>query len=309
MNDGKVQLGDIDINILVHLHELLETASVTEAARSLGITQSAMSYVLRRLRGLFDDELLVRGPGGMSRTPRAEALREPLYRSLLALQDTLTSHEHFDPASSERSFRLVVSDYMQLVFLPSTMAIISHEAPGIQLQIESFTEPERITSRLLSGEVDLATGGPLFGLREDIVRELLLEDRLCCAVRRDHPRVGARLTLEEYVGLPHVLISPTGHGSSIVDDVLATMGHQRHVAVRVQSFLSAPFLVATSDAVITAPERILRVYAEPLGLRLLQAPIKLDGFELALMWSERERHDAGLAWLRQVFIRASQELS
>lgn len=307
MNDGKVQLGDVDLNLLVHLHELLETASVTEAARRLGITQSAMSYALRRLRVLFDDKLLVRGQGGMSRTPRAEALRDPLYRSLLALQDTLAGHEPFVPEHAERSFRLMMSDYMQLVILPRVVELVGREAPGVQLQVESFTDPEQLTPRLLSGELDLAIGGPLIGACEEIVREVLLGDRLCCAVAREHPSVGARLTLEDFVVLPHVLISPSGTGLGLVDEMLAALGHRRHIAVRVQSFLSAPFLVAASDVVITAPERILRVYAEPLGLRLLEAPVELAGFELTLLWSQHVRHDAAIAWLRQTITRACVE--
>jgi len=302
-----IQLGDVDVNLLVHLHELLDTASVTEAARRLGITQSAMSHALRRLRDLLDDKLLVRGRQGMMRTPRAEALREPLYRSLLALQDTLTRHERFVPERSDRTFRLVITDYLQLVLLPRIVEIVEREAPGVQLHVESLSEPGQFLPRLLSGDVDLATGGPLLPTCREIVREVLLEDRLCCAVRHDHPRVGPRLGLDDYLALSHVLISPSGTGLGIVDEKLAELGLQRRIAVRVQSFLSAPFLVAASDTVLTAPVRIWRVYAEPLGLRLLEAPVELERFELTLLWSERERHDAALSWLRRVITRAAQD--
>ncbi len=309
MSKSRVQLGDIDLNSLVHLHELLESASVSKAAEQLGVTQSAMSHMLRRLRQTFDDPLLVRERQGMARTPRAEALREPLYHSLLGLQDTLTKHQRFVPAASKRRFRVAMSDYLQTVLLPGLVEVISREAPEIELQVEGLGVIDRIMDRLLSGELDLATGGPLLEVVPGVECELLCRDRLWCAVRRDHPKIGERLELADYLAFPHMLISPRGYGESSVDMALAGMGHRRRVAVRVQSFVSALFLLRASDNLLTAPERVLRAYADALDLRLLEPPIDLPGFEITLLWSRHERHDAALAWLRGVYIRVCEQLT
>ncbi|WP_428263595.1 LysR family transcriptional regulator [Haliangium sp.] len=302
-----IRLGGIDLNLLVALHELLETSSVTQAAQRLGITQSAMSHVLRRLRSVFGDKLLVRGQGGMVLTPRAEAIREPLYRSLIGLQDTLVSHERFEPAESERVFRLVVSDYVQLTFLPRLVARVAEEAPGAQIHVEIINDVDGLMDQLLAGEFDMATGGPLVKAPPEVLRDVLLDDRLVCVLRRGHPRVGQHLTLDDYVALPHLLVSPSGQGPGTVDVQLAAMGRARHIAVRVQNFLSAPFLLVDSDLVLTAPERLVAAYAQTLDLDVYEPPLALPPFQIVALWNYRDRDRPAITWLREVIMSVCAE--
>lgn len=160
--------------------------------------------------------------------------------------------------------------------------------------------------RLATGELDLGLGasmGPVPGLR----REALLTDDFVCLVRRDHPKVRRRLTLRQFVALPHVLISPTGSGSSPVDEQLAAQGLRRRIALRIRYFLAAPMVVARSDLVLTAPRRLGELFSRHFPLALHEPPVELRPFTLEQIWHERYEADPGHRWLR-VRVRAAGEL-
>lgn len=302
----KIQLSDIDLNLLVALHALLDTGSVTQAAAQIGITQSAMSHTLRRLRSLLGDKLLVRGRAGMHLTPRAEALREPLFHNLLALQETIRASSSFVAAESEREIALSATDFLQLLFLPQLARILGQEAPRMRLRV--ITAPvDRYADMLGSGELDLMVGSVLVDSHPRIRRELVTMQRMLCAVRRDHPRIAGALSLDQYTELPHVLISPSGKGPGLVDDLLAGMDRSRRIAVRLSSFLIAPWVVASSDCILTAPERVITMLHDTLHLQVLEPPLELAAIPIALLWHERSLHDPAIQWLRSVIARAFSE--
>jgi len=148
-------LGAVDLNALVALDALLSTKSVTRAAERLGLTQSAMSHALRRLRGVVDDPLLVRAGAGMALTPRAEVLQPNLHTALLGLARIVEAPEGFDPKTTRRGFRLCTPDLFDLLVLPSLLSGLRESAPGVDVALLPAGHPN-IGAALASGEVDLA---------------------------------------------------------------------------------------------------------------------------------------------------------
>ena len=157
MGIDAVNLGRVDLNLLVHLDALLAERSVTRAAARVGIGQSAMSHNLARLRELFDDELLTRGSDGMRLTPRAVTLLEPV-RTMLAQVGALVSpRQAFDPATAVRTFRFVLPDSMEILIMPALLARMREVAPGIHLRLYNL-DASRLFDDLDADEVDLAIG-------------------------------------------------------------------------------------------------------------------------------------------------------
>jgi DNA-binding transcriptional LysR family regulator len=157
--------------------------------------------------------------------------------------------------------------------------------------------------RLRANDYDLALG-VFFPLPDDIRRHTLLHEEFVCVLRRGHPALKRKLTVERYAGLDHVLISPRGGTRGVVDEYLGRAGVQRRVARTVASFYAAPHLVADSDYVLTVPERVARRVADSLDLVVRRPPVPLTGFDLELIWHRRNDDDPAHRWLRGQFAAA-----
>lgn len=291
----------IDPGLLPVLDVLLQERNVSRAAQRLGRTQPAISHALARLREQLGDPLLVRVGQRFALTPRAEALREPLRALLAELTALLRPPPAFDPATAQRAFRLIATDYIAAVVLPPLIERLRSAAPGVDLVLRP---PSADYAALLrDGEADL--GFTVARPDEAGIRaRKLFSDRFVCVLRSDHP-VGARLDLAAYLRLPHALVAPLGNPGNFVDSALAELGHgRRRIALTVPHFFLAPALVAASDLVITLPDRVARLVSREHALRVVPLPIRMAAFEVSLAWHERVHHDPGSAWLRAEIIAA-----
>ncbi len=302
----QAHLAALDLNLLRHLDALLGERHVTRAAARVGLTQSAMSRSLAKLRARLDDALLVRGAGGLVPTPRAEALRLPLRRTLDELGALLGPTPAFDPATAVRSFTMAMADYGQAMLLPPLLARIRATAPGVE--IVAISAGADVSGALDGGQVDLAFTPTRAGSAGTVWRKLFHEEFVCIA-RRGHPGVGARLTLARFLALSHVSITPGNRPGTPTDEALARQGRRRHIAVRVPTFLMAPVLVASSDLVGLYPARLASRAATMLPLTVHPPPFPLAGFDLHMGWHERHRHDPGHLWLRQQVIALAADLN
>lgn len=298
-------LASVDLNLLVILEVLLRVRSVTGAAVEVGISQPAMSAALSRLRELVGDPLLVRGPRGMVPTPRALELQAPLTEILLQIRKTLRPPPPFDPRTSNRTFSLCTADYGELLVLPALMGRLATHAPGINMVVTPSLGASP-WDRLAEGSLDLnlgiETGAPAGIYRVPLVREYFVS-----LVRAGHPRGDAPLTLDEYVKLPHLLISPRGGSTGTVDPILAAMGLKRRIALQVPHFLVAPQVVARTDLILTLPARVATAVAASLNLVHLQPPIELPEFSLSLFWHERSHRDPAHSFLRTQIVEIFRE--
>ncbi|WP_159397237.1 LysR family transcriptional regulator [Sorangium cellulosum] len=298
-------LSGIDLNLLVALDALLREAHVTRAAARIGLTQSAMSRSLARLREVLGDPLLVRTGRGMRLTPRAERLAPALGRVLAEIAAVIEDGPRFDPRTSTRTFALISADFGEALLLPPLVERLTREAPGVDIDARGNLQDS--FGALEAGELDFALLAQR-AARPAIVWTPLYPERFVCLVREGHPAASRKLTAEQFAAIPQVLVAPEGRPGSVIDEVLAGMGLRRRVAVRVASFIAAPEIVARSDLMVTLPERIAARAQRHLPLCAMALPFKVKGFTMGLAWHERMRQDPGHAWFRALAASVGQEL-
>lgn len=293
-----------DFGLLVSLDALLQEGSVTGAARRVGLSTPAMSHALARIRERLGDPILVRSGRGMLLTPRALTLKPQVHHVVTEARRTLEPERPFVPSELSRTFVVHATDYVLTVIGGAVDRILREEAPQVRVRFVPNTPDD--AALLRDQGSDLAVG--IYGeLPQEMRNRQLLTDRFVCVVRKGHPAVGGRFTLEQFVRLAHVQVAPRGKPGGYLDDVLREQGLTRIVARAVPYFLTALQLASETDYVLTISERIAKRYEAPLGLRLLEVPLALRPYALSLVWHPRVEGDAAHRFLRDVFLRASKE--
>ncbi len=294
-----VRLAGIDLNLLTSLDAVLETQNLTVAAKRLGLTQPAVSHALKRLRELLGDPLLVRTKRGMQPTPRALELRSAVRDALAAAAVVLQAAPAFDPATSQRVFAIALPDQSAFQILPQLANRLT-DAPGIRIDVRPM-EHERVREEL-PRDLDLAISvfrdAPA-GMRDQV----LFEEDFVCVLRKGSPAARGTFDLARYLACRHVLIAPRGVIGSPLDDLLAKKGHARALSMLVPHFLVAPHIVAATDLVWTAPQRLAKAFAEQLPLTIRDVPFKVPGFSIIMRWHIRLDRDPGLIWLRETLMK------
>lgn len=290
-----------DLALLPTLDALLQEGSVTKAARRVGLSTPAMSHALSRLRERLDDPLLVRAGRSMVLTPRAEALRDKVHQALLSATQALLPEREFSPRELVASYVVLASDYVLSTIGEELDRLVRKEAPQVTLRFIPNTPDD---AAALREGADLAVG--IYGeLPPELRQKKLLTDRFVCVVREAHPTVKKRLSLDQFLELEHVQIAPRGKPGGYLDDVLAERGLSRRVARAVPYFLAALRLTAHTDYVLTVSERIAKLVAPSLRLRILEPPLSLRPYALQLIWHPRFDGDPGHKWLRDTLIKAA----
>ena len=307
MGIDHANLGRLDLNLLVALDALLTERSVTRAAARLGLTQSAMSHNLARLRALFGDELLTRGSEGMRPTPRALALVDPVRVVLSRIEALVSRDKAFDPRTSERLFRIGLADSMEVLLGPVLLAHLCETAPGVRLRLHNI-DTSRLLDDLDADRLDIAVGYGVFAQGQaHHKRRLLYTGSYLCLFNADRVGVSPPLSLEDYVRLPHVLTSLHEDERGVVDDALAKLGLRRTVVLSTPRFLAVPFLVARAPVVVTMPARLARFYAAALGLSTSPAPVELPEVPVSLLWHASYDEDPAHVWLRRTMVHLTAE--
>lgn len=292
-----------DLNLLIALDALLQVGSVSGAAARVGRSTPAMSHALGRLRRRLKDPILVRSGQRMVPTPRAESLREPVHALVSAARTMLGPAAAFDSATADRELRIRASDYVLSTLGTELDRRITAQAPGIRLRFSPNApeDPEDVRE----GTIDLAIG-VYRNLPPECRIQTLFEERLVCAIRRDHPVIRSRLTLSQYTELPHIQIAPRGRPGGLVDQLLAREGKERRVARAVPFFLAGLQLVSQTDYLLTVPERLAQAWAERLQLRVLEPPLAFTPYAIVQLWHPRHEADAGHRFLRRHVMEAAR---
>lgn len=298
MTKGNAELRLRDLKVL---DVMLRERSLTRAAEQLGTTQPSVSKVLARLRQHFGDPLLTRSGQEMHPTPKALEIERPLRELLLSVDVLDISTPAFAPASSERTFKLLLTDVGMTIFLPPLVRRLSGEGPRLRVHAVPL-EARHFEARLESGEADLALGAfsrASPGLR----RQRLYAEGYVSVARAEHPR---RATLGGRAGgrmEAHILVmaSATGHAAHrAVQEVIETVVAPENILVRVPSFIAAATVASQSDGVAIIPARLAAVIAGPLGLATFKPILPLPALEIAQYWHERYHRDPGHRWLRSL---------
>jgi DNA-binding transcriptional LysR family regulator len=308
MHATHIELAGVDLNLVLALDALLAERHVTRAAARLGITQSAASHALARLRDVLDDPLLVRGPRGtMIPTARATALAPAVHRILVDLSAVLHGDATFDPATARRTFHIGSSDYVELVLIPPLVERLQRIAPNIDLWLHNLTDHG--DEALASGTFDVVVGPPRGTARPaGSFEKVLFDESFTCIMRTANPLAASKLTLPRYCAAPHLLVAPRGTPGSLVDDALAAAGRSRRIALAVPHFLVVPYLIASSDLIATLATRVATTFADTLRLVTMPPPFALPKFQIAVAWHERSHDDPPHRWLREQLLAVAAEL-
>jgi DNA-binding transcriptional LysR family regulator len=304
-----MDLHGIDLNLLVAFDALMAERSVTRAGRRIGRTQPATSAALARLRVLFKDELFVRGPSALQPTQRAIELAVPLGHALGEIQRTLDFAQRFDPATSTHRFTLALSDYPAFLLLPPLTEALRIRAPGVSLNVNTFTHRDDAVGLLDAGEADLTIGVPsrqVGGGR--ILTRPLLEDRFVCILRRDHPAAARPLDLEAFLELSHLLISPEGDHFGHVDAALAALGKRRRIAISLPQMFAGPHVVACSDVIATVLGGVVAASVCRERLLVLPPPLDLSPVAFDLSWHRRNAGHPAQSWMRALIAEVAGHL-
>ncbi len=295
-----VNLRTFDLNLLRVLDALLDEPKVSAAARRLNLSQPATSAALARLRRALGDPLLVRIGNRLEPSGLAQELRPKVRRLLADVEQALLQPKGFDPVRSERSFRIAANDYAVSAVLAPLIEHLQRAAPAVSVEILPLEDAFPV--RLAEGNYDLAVRDRWSMRSWRHLQTLFREDYVCIA-RRDHPRLSARPTLNEFLSEGHVLLSPQGRTVGVVDKALGQYKRSRRVVVTLPHFLAAPALVARTDYVMTIPRRVALQMASTYKLRVFSPPVPLEGFDVVMAWHPRGEADSGIRWLREQVLK------
>jgi len=299
----RMQLSSVDLNLLVALDALLEEGSVTGAARRVALSPSAMSHALARLRAILDDPILVRTGSRMVPTDLARDLRLDVRMALDHARAAFATTFTFDPSHYARIFRVSAPDDVQVMVLPHLLRRLAETAPGVEIDMSPGRGDAETFKQLEGGGVDAAIG-PFSKTPRAIRAAVFFETRIACLVRRGHPRIGDELTLEAYLAEDHIAIAQEG-GSYVpidLDRIIERARSPRRVVARVSSLQVAPLVVAQTDLICTAAERVIAGIASCLPLRMFPHPLDIKCPRSHLIWHERAHRHPAHRWFRSLLL-------
>lgn len=295
----------LDLNLLVALDAMLKERNISRAAERVHLSQSAMSNALARLREYFDDELLVQVGRKMELTPRAEMLADAVRDVLVRVDSTIAAQPEFVPPESNRTFRLLVSEYTTTVLMPTLLAMVWQESKSIGFELLPQTvDPEHM---LTSGDADMLIMPNAF-MAAGHPSEPLYEDDYTCVVWQGNSAIGDVLGIDDYLAAPHVVAAFGPERTSFEGWFLKRYGVQRRVQVTTPNLVAPCMLVVGTDRIATVHTRIAREAARTLPLRLLPPPIEIPRLVQAMQWHKYRTQDPGITWLRERLREAAKAI-
>lgn len=287
------KIRQLDGSLLLVLRELLRLRRTTAVAHKLGLSQSAVSHALSRLRELFGDALFVRKPYGLEPTRHALELAPRIDALLLAMNDAVGLHDSFAARTTERGFRIAAPDHLSTLIAPPLLAAFGKHAPSARFAFSQRLGQDALDA-LQRDEIDVALGR--FRARIDgFDVDPLFEDEYCLVSRRNHPKLRKKLTRATYAQLEHVQISVAGDFRTLELEPIGGSATPRRTVAAVPRFAIAFEVVAQSDVVATAPSRLSRYYARRFGLSVHALPFALEPIRVLAV--RRKHADAAVSWL------------
>jgi DNA-binding transcriptional LysR family regulator len=301
MRDAHIR--NLDLNLLQPLRALLEERHITRAAKLCYLSQPAMSRALERLRRMFGDPLLIRSGRIYERTVRGERLLQEVQSVILRLEE-MVQGEQFDPSRSRERFRLALTDHASMIILPAIMNQIRAIAPNVR--VETSVWNNRCYEDIAAGRLDTALSAeaaPSF-----LETEVLFNFDFVCLVGSAQRVPRRRLTLKQYLQLPHLLIDTWDGQQTLVDRPLAQLGVKRLVALSMPFFVPAVFAIAHTDLILTVPRKLAEITATVAGVRMIEAPREIQAFPYFMTWHSRVASESAHVWFRQLLRTAAESV-
>lgn len=304
----------LDLNLLRVFDTVMSEGSLTRAADKLAITQPAVSNAMRRLRNALGDELLVRQGHGVQPTPRAMTLWPIVRDALGSLQQSLAP-EKFDPATASTTLVLAMADATASMVVPYVVPILEREAPLLSIRIVP------LTTRDPRGLLDAETADMALGHFPAVLADLtaraqagslvlhehrrLYDGEYVAVMRKDHPLALMPLTLEHYCAAKHLLVSFSGRAYGFIDEALAALGRERHIALTVNQYTTAAHVVTQSDLITVLPRHFVPITGMQHLLQVHPLPLEVPAVHVDALWHKRGPHRAAYEWLLQALNRAT----
>ena len=295
----------LDLNLLRVLDTILQEGSTTKAGERLGISQSAVSNALNRLRHSLEDDLFVRQGNQLVPTEYAASISDGLRDELERLEALLVRTD-FDPADIRATFRIAAADYFSEMLIPQLSATLSQAAPGLLLQ-QVHWEPNEHLRALEQGTADLGLGPlllPIDELPPWIKSMHLFSSGFVGIGAQDHPLLAdvpdkAAISIESYFAASHVLFSVSGEVESFEDELLRELDHERRVALTVPSFIGIFRAVSESRHFALVPVSLAEKLAPQYGLKIFETPFELGKIQVHATWHKRSDKSPVARWIRQ----------
>ncbi len=288
---------NIDLSLLRVFLQIYDTGSLSKSSHFLGLSQPGVSLALKRLKDHFEDPLFIRTPKGMVPTVFAQALQPYIKRSAESLQASLDFQLNFVPESSDRKFRLGISEFGQLLLLPRLLERLSCVAPGVQVDVVAITHD--IQDQLSEGLIDLVLGAA-YPLRDHFFQQLLIESSYTGLVSQDHPEVGDDITQQQYERVSHMTIRNQTSGFYLVNRQLESLGIRRKFSANLSNYTSAAIILHMTNYFITTPVRVADVLMQLGKLKKVRLPFDLSPMKFMQHWHARQDADPGNMWLREI---------
>jgi DNA-binding transcriptional LysR family regulator len=293
----RMQLSRVDLNLIPALAMLLDERSVSRAAEAVGLSQSAMSRALQRLRRTLGDELLVRAGDGYRLTPVGEQLKVEVAEIVPRLSAMFLNRD-FDPAAEFREFRMTGSDYAITTFGAQLFAKVISAAPDASVRF--YPWHSGVLQELQNGELDIVFTA--MHMRPPIRTEVLFTDSMVAVVAEGHPWTArSSVTLDEYLEARHLMIDMKDGLQPSVDAVLTARGMKRRAGLTMPYHVIAPAALFGTELVLSIPRRMLADCANRHGSRLhvIDLPAEISALPYHMCWHPRVEHDQAHQWLRE----------
>lgn len=295
-----MHIDDLHINQLKLVQAIERSGNLSDAAEEVGLSQSAASHALARLRKTFSDQIFVRTSEGMRPTPFGNRLVGAASDALQVLYTNLTQHPDFVPKTSRRTFKIILSDVSQFLYLPRLIDRMAKEAPGIVIRVRPV--PMKAPHLLFeSGEVDLAVGTftrLIVGCRQ----RRLYREHYASVARKDHPLFREGMTPEAFSKVEQAIVDSRGYVHEQLDNLLTQQRMPRKVRLYAPYFLSLLPVIAGSDLLVVMAGRLAEAFSKLAPLQIMTPPTKLPAYNVTLFWHERFHRDPANEWLRRLFI-------
>ncbi|MBR0679883.1 LysR family transcriptional regulator [Roseomonas eburnea] len=298
-------LRGMDLNLLLVFEALYDTRSVSRAGARLGLSQSATSHALARLRETCRDELFLRVASGMTPTPVANRIFPEIHRALEALRHSVEEARGFDPATSTRRFEVAIPHPMGPVYALRLRDAALAVAPGVRLRFDTRTLADDAHGLMREGMLDLAVDW-IPAEDERFVNKRLFVDSLVIAARRAHPRAHKgmgwkELAQEEFIRCHRR--APERRPKALSGRLWDLMAESR---LTVSEYLEVPFVISRTDYLGVLPKSMARIAEEDFRMIVTGVPGPPIHIPIWLVWHEARRRDAGHAWLRALVARETQ---
>jgi DNA-binding transcriptional LysR family regulator len=303
--EAQVEVSKLDLNLLLVFCAVMRKRSATLAGEELDMTQSAVSNALRRLRLFFGDPLFVKGSQGMAPTALAERLAGPLQDALDRIRSTVEGAVPFNPALSDRTFRIYMSDLGQMILMPRLVKALAQAAPGIRLAVVDV--PPRTAQNMMSeGAIDLAIG-TFAAFEAGFHSQRLFSKSYMVLGRKGHPAFAPQLTLAAFLAAAHGVYHPPAGSHDDFEEVLsrvfAAHGVKRKVALELAHGLGLGETVAASDVLLCAPKRLADFLVDTGLVAAAPLPFESPRIDVSQFWHERNHMDDGHRWMRSLVYR------